>query len=75
MIWPFERATIDHDLGRIAEHVRRDLGHVFVVLVAALPHHIQEQRAPLRGVDDVLDRRREWAERLGRGRRCRIIQI
>ena len=54
----FERPAIDHDLGRIAKHVRGDLGHMLVVLVAALPHHIPEQDAPLRGVDHVLDGRR-----------------
>ena len=65
---PLERTAIDHDLGRIAEHVRRDLGHMLVVLVAALPHHIPEQDVPLRGVDHVLDRWGERAEGLRRGR-------
>ena len=72
---PFERTAIDHDLGRIAEHVRRVLGHMLVVLVAALPHHIPEQDVPLRGVDHVLDRWGERAEGLRRGRRRRFIQI
>ena len=48
---------------------------MLVVLVAALPHHIQEQDAPLRGVDHVLSRRGQRVGGLRPGRGCRFIAI
>jgi hypothetical protein len=73
--WAFERSAIDHDLGRVAEYMRRDFGHMLMVPVAALPHHVPEQDAPLRGVDHVLDRRGERGECASRGCGCGFIQL
>ena len=72
---PLERAAIDHELGRVTQHVRRELSHMLVVLVAALPHHIQEQDAPLRGVDHVLSRRGQRVGGLRRGRGCSLMEV
>ena len=53
---PIERAAVDNELRRVIEDVWSDLGQVLAVLVAALPHHIPEQHAALRGIDQVFDR-------------------
>ena len=54
---PIEGAAVDNDLRRIVEHVRRGLGEMLAILVAALAHHVHEQEAALRGVDHILHRR------------------
>ena len=64
---PLERAAVDDELGLVVEHVRRGLGEMLAILVAALAHHVEEQEAALRGVDHVFDRRSKGT----RGRRNR----
>ena len=65
----FQLAPIHHQFGVIAEHVRRPLRHVLMILVAALPQHIQEEDPALPGIDRVghalrpgIDR---WVEQRG----------
>ena len=48
---PLERAAVDHQFDRVIKHVRRGLGEVLAVLIAALSHHVPEQ-------DTVAERRR-----------------
>ena len=52
---PRERAAVDDELDLVVEHVRRGLGEVLAVLIAALAHDIPEQDTALRGVDHVID--------------------
>ena len=52
---PRERAAVDDELGLVVEHVRRRLGEVLAVLVAALAQHVEEEEAALRGVDHVFE--------------------
>ena len=50
---PVQLAAVDDQLGLVVEHVRRGLGDVLAVLVAALAHDVQEQHAALPGIDHV----------------------
>jgi hypothetical protein len=54
-----EGTAVDDELGRIFEDVGRNLGHLFLVLVATLAHDVPEQDAALRRIDHVFDRRGE----------------
>jgi hypothetical protein len=51
-----ELAAVDDQFRRIAQDVRRRLGNMFAVLVAALTHDVQEQHRALPGIDHVFDR-------------------
>ena len=60
---PIERAAVDDELDLVVEHMRRGLGQVLAVLVAALAHDVPEQHAALRGIDHVFHGGRKHAER------------
>ena len=51
----FERAAVQDQFRAIAEDVRRGLGHMLVILIAALPHHVCEKHGALGGIRKVLD--------------------
>ena len=71
---PVKRPAIDHELHLIVEHMRNRLGQMLAVLVAALPHDIPEQNAPLSGIDHVIHGRGEHAKRRRkRARQGRIL--
>ena len=46
-------AAVDDQFGGILQDMRRGLGDVFAILVAALTHDVQEQHAALSGIDHV----------------------
>ncbi|MNT49829.1 hypothetical protein D3C72_1867050 [compost metagenome] len=46
-------SAIQHQFGVHAEHIGRLLGHVGVVLIAALTHHVRVEHAALPGVHSV----------------------
>jgi len=71
---PLEGAAVHDTLHLELEHMRRRFGHVLVVLIAALAHDVPEQDAALRGVDHVLDRRREQPETLRDGARLPVLR-
>ena len=48
-----QRASVDHELDLVIEHVRGGFGHVLAILVAALTHDVPEQEETLRGVGHV----------------------
>ncbi len=50
---PLERTAVDDELDLVVEHVRRGLGQMLAILVAALAHHVPEQHAALRRIDHV----------------------
>src|SRR5258706_2785931 len=50
----FQLPAIDDELCRIAQNMRGRLSDVLAVLIAALAHDVEEQHAPLPGVDHVL---------------------
>ena len=56
---PFEPPAVDDQLGLIIEHMRRGLGQVLAILIAALAHDIPEQDAALPRIDQVFERRRK----------------
>ncbi len=64
---PGQLAAIEHQFEFHAEHVGRALGHVIVVLVAALAHHIGVKHAALPGIDGVFIGGRPGVQ--GRGKR------
>jgi hypothetical protein len=49
-----ELAAIDDQLGGILQDMRRRLGNVFPILIAAPTHDVKEQHGPLSGVDHIL---------------------
>ena len=65
-----ELAAVDDEFDLIIEHVRSGFGQMLAILIAALPHHIPEQDAPLRGIDGVFDRGSKQIKRR-RDRICR----
>ena len=50
-----EGAAVEDQFDVIVQDVRRRLGKMFAILVAALPHDVEEQDAALRRVDHVVD--------------------
>ena len=50
-------AAVDDQFGGILQDMRRRLGDVFAILVAALAHDVQEQHAALSRIDHVFDGR------------------
>ena len=46
-------AAVDDEFGGIAQHMRRGLGDMLAVLVAALAHDVEEQHAALPGIDHI----------------------
>jgi len=54
--------AVNDQLRIVVEHVRNGLTQVRAILIAALAHHVEVQQASLRGVDHVLDSRRQHAE-------------
>ena len=60
---PLERAAVDDELDLVVEHMRRGLGQMLAILVAALPHDIPEQDAALRGIDHVFHSGGKHAQR------------
>jgi hypothetical protein len=60
---PFERSAVHDELDFVFEHVRRGLGQMLAILVAALTHHVPEQDAALRGIDQEFHGRGEHCER------------
>ena len=65
---PRERAAVDHELGLVVEHVRRRLGEMLAILVAALAQHVEEEEAALCGIDHVVDRGGKGTKGIGSGR-------
>src|SRR6516164_3771909 len=61
---PLEGTAINEKLGLVIEHVRRSLGQVLAILVAALAHHVPEQHGALRRIDHVIN---GWGKRPERG--------
>ena len=53
----FQLAAVDDQFGGIIQDMRRGLGDVFAILVAALAHDVQEQHAALAGIHHVFDGR------------------
>src|SRR5437899_476163 len=60
--WLIKPPTVDYKLDLIIEHMRRSLGEMLAILVAALAHDVPKQNATLRGIDAILDRRAEHAQ-------------
>jgi hypothetical protein len=66
---PFQRASVDQQLGIERQDMGRFAGVLFEEVVAALTQHINKQQRPLKGVDPItrygIDRRKErhagWA--------------
>src|SRR5215510_13291400 len=54
--------SVDDELRLIVQDVRRGLGQMLVILIAALAHHVEEQHATLRGIDQIFERRRKDPE-------------
>ena len=50
---PLEPSAVEHQIGLVVEHVRRDLRPVRLVLDGASAHHVEEEDGPLPGVDPV----------------------
>ena len=49
----FQLAAVDDQFGGVAQDMRRRLGDMLAVLVAALAHDVEEQHAALPGIDHV----------------------
>ena len=60
--WPLKGPSVDDKLDFIVKHMRRGLGQMFAILIAALAHHFQIQHASLRGIDKIFERRRKDAK-------------
>ena len=60
---PLERAAVDDELDLVVEHVRRGLGQMLAILVAALAHDVPEQDAALRRIDHVFHDGSKYAKR------------
>ena len=65
---PLKRAAVDHELGLVVEHVRRGLGQMLAILVAALAHHVEEDEAALCGIHHVVNRGSKGPKGIGSGR-------
>ncbi len=50
---PLQRAAVNDELDLVIEHMRRSLGQMLAILIAALAHDVPEQHAPLRRIDHV----------------------
>jgi hypothetical protein len=61
--WLIKPPAVDYKLDLIIEHMRRRLGEMLAILVAALVHDVPKQNATLRGIDAILDRGAEHAQR------------
>jgi len=49
----FQLAAVDDQFGGITQHMRRGLGDMFPVLIAALAHDVQKQHAALPGIEHI----------------------
>jgi hypothetical protein len=61
--WLMKPPAVDYKLDLIIKHMRRRLGEMLAILVAALAHDVPKQNATLRGIDAILDRGAEHAQR------------
>ena len=49
----FQRTAVNDQLYLVFENMRRSLGEMLAILIAALAHHVPEQHGPLRRIDHV----------------------
>jgi hypothetical protein len=61
--WSLKCPPVDDKIYFIVEHMRRSLGQMFAILIAALAHHAPIQHASLRGIDKIFECRRKDAKR------------
>ena len=63
--WLIKPPAVDYKLDLVIEHMRRCLGEMLAILVAALAHHVPEQDRALARVDHVVHCRAQHAEHIG----------
>jgi hypothetical protein len=62
---PLQGTTVDDNFECITQDVRRELGGLLAILIAAFAQHVPKQNSALRRVDHIVNGGRQGAKCLG----------